>query len=124
MISYLRENLLGLADETLADFVAKNRERHPVEPDLDPEGRLTCLGDEEFHRVFGDGEGWDRFRRMFPDSDGTLRFSRVGLDGGVTQAMIYAGQQFDWNVGSGGYWLFSKRDGSWTERARVGTWIS
>ena len=124
MISYLRQNLEGLGEDTLNDFVAKNRERHPVRPDLDPEGRLTCLDDREFHRVFRDGEGWERFRRMFPDSDGTLRFSRVGLDRGVTQALIYAGQQFDWNVGSGGYRLFSKRDGSWTERGKVGTWIS
>ncbi len=124
MLSYLREKLVGLREETLADFLAKNRERHPVEPDFDQEGRLVCLDDEKFHHVFRDGEGWERFRRMFPDSDGTLRFSRVGLDRGVTQAMIYAGQQFDWNVGSGGYWLFSKRGGSWTERGKIGTWIS
>jgi hypothetical protein len=124
MLSYLRENLVGLGEETLADFVAKNRERHPVEPDFDPNGRLTCLDDREFQRVFRDGEGWERFRRMFPDSDGTLRFSRVGLDRGVTQALIYAGQQFDWNVGSGGYWLFTKRDGLWLESSKVGAWIS
>ncbi|HKH11062.1 MAG TPA: hypothetical protein VKA73_07950 [Rubrobacter sp.] len=124
VLSYLRENLPGLGEETLADFLAKNRERHPVEPDFDPEGRLTCLGDEAFRDVFRDGEGWERFRRMFPGSDGTLRFSRVGLDRGVRQALIYAGQQFDWNVGSGGYWLFSKVDGSWTGRGRAGAWIS
>ena len=124
MLSYLRENLDGLDDGTLADFVEKNRERHPIGPDLDPEGRLTRVDDGEFQRIFRDGEGWERFRRMFPDSDGTLRFSRVGLDRGVTQALIYAGQQFDWNVGSGGYWLFSKNDDRWTERGRVGNWIS
>jgi hypothetical protein len=124
MLSYLRENLEGLGEDTLADFVEKNRERQPVEPDFDREGRLTSVGDEEFRRVFRDGEGWERFRRRYPGSDGTLRFSRVGLDRGVTQALIYAGQQFDWNVGSGGYRLFSKTDGSWTERGRVGTWIS
>ena len=124
MLSYLRENLAGLVEETLNDFAAKNRERHPVAPDFDPGGRLTSLGDEEFHHVFRDGEGWERFRRTFPDSDGTLRFSRVGLDRDVTQALIYAGQQFDWNVGSGGYRLFSKTDGSWTERGKVGAWIS
>jgi hypothetical protein len=124
MLSFLRENLAGLGEETLVDFVAKNRERHPVEPDFDPGGRLVCLDDEAFHHVFRDGEGWERFRRRFPDSDGTLRFSRVGLDRGVTQALIYAGQQFDWNVGSGGYRLFSKRDGSWTECAKVGAWFS
>ena len=124
MLAYLGENLSGLGEETLADFLAKNRERHPVRPDFDPGGRLTCLDDVEFRDVFRDGDGWERFRRMFPDSDGTLRFSRVGLDRGVTQALIYAGQQFDWNVGSGGYRLFSKTDGSWTERGRAGAWIS
>ncbi len=124
MLDYLRQNLPGLGEETLADFVSKNRERHPVEPDLDPEGRLVCLDDEAFRHVFREGEGWERFRREFPRSDGTLRFSRVGLDRGVTQALIYAGQQFDWNVGSGGYRLFTKRDGSWTEGARVGAWLS
>jgi hypothetical protein len=124
MLSYLRENLVGLCEETLADFLAKNRERHPVAPDFDPEGQLVCLDDEAFHHVFRDGEGWERFRREFPRSDGTLRFSRVGLDRGVTQALIYAGQQFDWNVGSGGYRLFTRREGSWTEGAKVGAWLS
>ncbi len=123
-IFYVRKNFEGLNEETLADFLAKNREQHPVEPDLNPGGRLICVNDEEFHHIFGDGEGWDRFRRAFPGSDGTLRFSRVGFDRDVTQAMLYAGQQFDWNVGSGGFWLFSKIGGAWVEAGRVGNWIS
>ena len=124
MLSYMRENLDGLRKETLADFLAKNREQHLVEPDFNPGGRLICVGDEEFEHIFRDGDGWARFRREFPESDGTLRFSRVGLDRDVTQAMLYAGQQFDWDVGSGGFWLFSKLDGEWTEAGRVGSWLS
>jgi len=124
MLSYLRENLEGLEEETLADFLAKNREQHPVEPDLNPGGRLDCMSDEEFEHIFRDMDGWARFRREFPGSDGTLRFSRVGLHRDSTQAILYAGQQFDWNVGSGGFWLFSSLDGAWTEAGRVGSWIS
>lgn len=124
MLSYIRENLEGLHEETLADFLAKNREQHPVEPDLNPEGRLVCLDDEEFQRVFRDGEGWERFRRKFPESDGTLRFSRVGVNREVTQAVLYAGQQFDWSIGSSGYWLFSKAGGVWAEADRSGAWMS
>jgi hypothetical protein len=124
MLSYLRENLGGLDEETLNDFLAKNREQHPIGPDLNPGGRLVCVGDAEFGHIFRDGDGWARFRREFPESDGTLRFSRVGLDRGVTQAMLYAGQQFDWNIGSGGFWLFSKLDEEWTEAGSVGNWIS
>lgn len=123
MISYLRENL-DLEGETLDDFLAKNREQHPVEPELNPGGRLISLDDEEFQRMFRDGDGWDRFRQAFPESDGTLRFSRVGLNRSVTQAVLYAGQQFDWSIGSSGYWLFSKADGEWIESGRSGAWIS
>ena len=124
MLSYLRENLGGLDEEALTDFLAKNREQFPIGPDLNPGGRLFCVGDEEFEHIFRDGDGWARFRREFPESDGTLRFSRVGLDRDLTQAMLYAGQQFDWNVGSGGFWLFSKLDGEWTEAGRVGSCLS
>jgi hypothetical protein len=111
-------------EETLTDFLAKNREQHPVGSDLNPGGRLVCVGDEEFDNIFRDRDGWDRFRQEFPESDGTLRFSRVGLDRDVTQAMLCAGQQFDWNIGSGSFWLFSKLDGEWTEAGRLGNWIS
>ncbi len=124
MLSYLHGNLEGLDGETLDDFLAKNREQYPIEPDLNPGGRLVCVGDEEFEHIFRDGDGWARFRQEFPESDGTLRFSRVGLDRDVTQAMLYAGQQFDWHVGSGGFWLFSKSNGEWSETGRVGNWIS
>ena len=123
-ISYVRDNFEGLDEETLDDFLAKNREQHLVEPDLNPGGRLICVDDREFEHVFRDGEGWERFRRTFPESDGTLRFSRIGLNRDVTQAMIYAGQQFDWHVGSGGYWLFSKSNGVWAESRRLGAWLS
>jgi hypothetical protein len=123
-LSSLRENFEGLDEETLADFLAKNREQHPIEPGLNPQRRLVCVSDEEFERIFRDREGWERFRRTFPGSDGTLRFSRVGLNRDVTQAMLYAGQQFDWHIGSGGFWLFSRSDGIWTESGRLGTWIS
>jgi hypothetical protein len=124
LTSYLRENLGDVSEETLEDFAVKNREQHPVEPDLNPEGALVCLGDEEFQQVFRDADGWDRFRQTFPESDGTLRFSRVGLDRGVTQAVLYAGQQFDWSIGSGGYRLMSKSGGQWRESDRCGTWMS
>ena len=66
MLSYLRENLEGLDEETLNDFLAKNREHHPIEPDLNPGGRLVCVGDEEFEHIFRDGNGWARFRSEFP----------------------------------------------------------
>ena len=124
MLSYLCENLEGLDEETLEDFLRKYREQHPIGPDLNPCGRLVCVGEEELEQIFRDEDGWARCRRRFPGSDGTLRFSRVGLDRDSTQAMLYTGHQFDWNICSGGFWLFSKHDGEWTEAGSVGNWIS
>jgi hypothetical protein len=38
----------------------------------------------------------------------------------ATQAPVYAGRRFDRNVNSGGYRLFTRRGGSWTEQGGVG----
>jgi hypothetical protein len=65
MLSYLRENLERLDEETLNDFLAKNLEHHPIEPDLNPGGRLVCVGDEEFEHIFRDKDGPD-FAGSFP----------------------------------------------------------
>jgi hypothetical protein len=123
LAAYVRENLVGVGEETLDDFLSKNREQYPIEPDLNPGGCLICLDDEEFQRMFSDADSWDRFREKFPESDGTLRLSRVGLDRDVTQAVLYAGQQFDWSIGSSGYRMFSSSGGEWVEVGRVGNWI-
>lgn len=79
----------------MAGFLDKNRTPYPIEPDLNPGGRLVCVDDKEFGHMFRDRDGWTRFRQQFPESDGTLWFSRVGLDRCLTQAMLDAGQQFD-----------------------------
>lgn len=121
MLDYIRDNLEGVRGETISDFVGKNRERHPVESNLDPKGRLVPVNDEEFRRIFRDGEGWSRFRQTFPGSDGTLRISRVGFDVGISQALVYAGQQFDWDAGSSGFWLFEKFGEEWIEVGRAGS---
>lgn len=124
MLTFLRENLEGLHEETLADFCEKNRERHPIEPGLNPGGVLICVGDTEFGRIFRGADGWDRFREAFPTSDGTLRVSRVGFDRVLTQALVYAGQQFDFSTGSSGFWLFSRFGGEWVEAGRAGSGVS
>lgn len=124
MLEYIRENLEGIREETVSDFVEKNRGRTPVEPSLDPKGRLAPVGDEDFRHIFRDGEGWKRFRETFPESDGTLRISRVGFDGEVSQALVYAGQQFDWDTGSSRFWLFEKFGGEWVEAGRAGSEVS
>jgi hypothetical protein len=65
MFYYMRENLEGLDQETLTDFLEKNRVQHLIVPDLNSGVRLICVGDEEFEHNFRDGDGPD-FARSFP----------------------------------------------------------
>lgn len=120
MLRYLRENLPESEESVISGFVEANRRRHEVSPDLDPRGRLVPVDDERFGRIFAGPDGWERFREDFPDSDGTLRISRIGFDRSRTQALFYAGQQFDWTVGSSGFWLLVRSSTGWTELGRAG----
>jgi hypothetical protein len=124
-LSYICESISpGFSEETLADFLAKNRERHPIEPHLNPEDHLICLSDEESQSMFGDADGWNRFYQAFPESAGTVEFSRVGFSLDVTQALVYAGQQVHWLADSGNCWIFSKSGETWTKEGLLGSWIS
>lgn len=124
IISYMRGNLIGFSEETLTDFLAKSRERHPVDPDLNPGGWLTCLSDEELQSIFEDLDGWKKFYLRFPEVYGIVEFSRVGFDRDMTQALVYASHQTGWLSGIRSYWFFSKLDGAWSEPVFFGGGIS
>lgn len=123
---HARENTLpDFSRETLIDFLAKNRRSYPVDPDLNPEGRLICLSEEETRHILRDEDGWDRLRSAYPGSEGTIELSRVGFNREVTQAVIYAGQTVHWLAGSGNCWIFSRSDGAWIRKGSTGgAWIA
>ncbi len=77
----MRGNLEDLIEETLADFLAKNREQHPIEPNFNPGGRLTCVDDREFERICRTG----RDERVFAGSSPS-RMGRCGFRGSGSTA--------------------------------------
>lgn len=113
---FLREKLKDLSEETLADFLAKSKESHPVEPDLALGGGLHCMPDEEIERVYVPGRtgGWD----------GIVSFSRVGFDANVTQALGYTAQWLGPLAGDGRYWLCVKSGDRWEVLQSTLAWIS
>jgi hypothetical protein len=121
--SHLRWSVKELDEQTLADFVAKNRQGQPV-AGLVHDARLICVSAKELEAVFGDEAGWDRFRAMYPESAGVIEFSRVGFNSKQTQALVYAGMQLDWLAGDGTYRLYSKADDAWVESGRALAWVS
>ncbi|MGI8649802.1 MAG: hypothetical protein ACR2KW_05415 [Rubrobacter sp.] len=124
-MEHLREEVFSeFSRETLDDFLAKNREKYSVDPDLNPEGHLICLTEEESGQIFRGEDGWNRFMEEYPKSSGNIELSRVGLDRNLTQAMIYVGHQFHWTAGSGNCYFLSKSDGNWFVEGDLGLWIS
>jgi hypothetical protein len=113
---FLRGKLKGLSEETLADFLAKNGESHPVEPDLALGEGFHCLSDEEIERVyvpFGTG-GWD----------GIVTFSRVGFNADITQALGYTAQWLGPLAGDGMYWLCARSGDGWEVQQSTLAWVS
>ena len=120
----LRTNLKRLDEETLDDFLAKNKEPHLVAPALILGGQLIPVTDEQLREVFRDNNGWQRFRELYPESMGNVSFSRVGFNIALTQALVYAGQQVDWLMGHGAYWLLQKKENRWKKAGSAMAWIS
>jgi hypothetical protein len=121
---YLQRNLHDASEETIADFVAKNRQPYPVWPELCFGDRLIPLSDKEIRDIFAVNSGWDRFREAYPTSTGLAEFSRVGFDATRKEALVYVGVQFDWLMGSGSYQLMRHSDDGWHEVQSVMAWIS
>jgi hypothetical protein len=127
--SWLRKFLPDLSEETLADFLAKNRKPHPVEPHFTLGGQLDCLSTEDLERIFLPDDttaqaGWDRFYELYPQSEGIVSFSRVGFDANVTQALVYTAQSRDALYGRGTYWLCVKSGERWAVLQSNTAWVS
>ncbi len=120
----MRQGLKGVADDTLADYLAKNRSAHPVEPGLVLDRQLICVSSEELQDIFCDRDGWQRFRQRYPRSSGIVEYSCIGFNVQVTQALVYAGQQQDWLMGYGAYRLYWRWSDRWVESSRLLAWIS
>lgn len=120
----LRSQMANLDEDTLEDFLAKNKEAHPVAPAFVLDGQLIPLSDEDRGQIFCDSKGWDRFRAAYPESSGHVDFSRVGFNAALTQALIYVGMQAGSCAGLGAYSLLEKDGTTWKETAGAVAWIS
>ena len=122
--SYLRHSMVGLQDETLADYQRKNRSSDPLDLELVLVDQVICVSNDELRHIFQDRNGWKRFREMYPQSRGIVDFSRVGFNANMTQALVYAGIQRDWLMGHGAYLLYSRKNGVWVQTSILTAWIS
>lgn len=110
-----------LLDETLVDFLAKNKESHPVEPAFTLNGSLRPMGLEEEYRLLF-GQDLKGFQDNLPESHGIIGFSRVGFDAKLTQAFVVT------QISEGSlqtevvHWLGARSHKSWEVMKIYGYW--
>ena len=119
----LRSALEKLEEETMEDFLAKNKVSQPIPPHLLFDGQLMPVRSQDLLQILRDRDGWDRLCSIYPQSSGVVEFSRIGFNSGVTQALIYATKQLNKSTGQGGYTLFEKDDdGKWQNIGTALAW--
>ena len=105
----------GPADETLRDYLARNRvsQRLPHLPGLG--ARQVLLDADEYASMFGPrgADGWTVFYERFPNSSGYLSLSAVGFSHGHDEAFVHARRSFGEKRGEGGFFVLRKTTRGW-----------
>ncbi len=124
-LTYVLQNMHGIATDTLASFRARNTMAQVLRPDMQLGGPYTLLSQTARSQIFGQNQsGWDIFYNRYAQSPGITTFSRVGFDASLDQALVYMGTQSNWLVGAGYYYLLEKVNGSWSIDQQVMVWVS
>ncbi|MBU7026127.1 MAG: hypothetical protein HXS48_04220 [Theionarchaea archaeon] len=124
MLQRAQQEMSGVEQETLDDFLAKNGQSHPLGDYFNIKTRIVLISDEERKKIFGESFGWIKFYVRYPLSDGILTFSRVGFNDEMDQALAYIGHSKGWLEGIGYYVLLTKENGVWTIQDKMVLWIS
>jgi len=125
--SIVHKRLNTVEQETLADYLGKNKESHILTGISDLGIAYVLVTDDDLKEAFsehGIDRGWTRFYKKYPGSSGIVFFSTVGFNRDNTQAFVYAGKQCGGLCGAGDYVLLKKENGIWAIQQRMALWVS
>jgi hypothetical protein len=120
----VRLKMPTVSQETLSDFQEKNKKSYPIERAFKLSLPYVLFGEKEDKEIFQDAQSWRDFYKRYPDSQGLITLSKVGFDSGMSQALVYVGNQQAGLGGAGYYVLLSKKNDTWSIQERYGAWIS
>jgi hypothetical protein len=124
-LSYVKEKMSSLAQETINDFKAKNTKSYPLGTFINQKGNYVILDDQEKNWLFEPKSRWEKFYEKYPASQGLLTFSRVGFNPARNQAFVYVANQWERFAGSGLYVLLEKtKDQTWIIADELRIWNS
>ncbi len=126
LVTYLKEHIPPLDEETVRDFITANRETIHLGDVYTLDDVFIVLTEEEMQALFEPDvyRGWDTFRVRYPASQGLLMVSQIGFNTARTQALICVGQQLDGLMGYGEYVAFGRSDGEWQRIGRAMAWMA
>lgn len=123
--NYFKDVLKTLKFETFKDFKIKNSKPDTISDNFNCKSfKVVILTSSIIDSIFTKGKGWSDFYEKFGKTQGMLSFSKIGFDKKRSQALLYYGNQSDWEAGIGYYILFEKKNGKWIEVSSVMAWIS
>jgi hypothetical protein len=115
-----------LLDETYDSFIVQNKEIGKLSIYKLP-SKVYPIKQDIINVIFSRSNwtnGWDIFYLIFPSSQGITSFSRVGFSTDKSQALLFSATQRNYLVGSGNFYVFSKKDGKWSLSDSKNIWIS
>jgi hypothetical protein len=123
-LSYIEQELGGVTRDLLQDFTDKNQETRDLEAALNLSVDYVFISQAEQEALFSTDTGWTEFYEKYPASQGLLSLSRVGFNPQRDQALVYVGNQSDWLLGVGFYFLLAQRDGAWKVVEEIFAWVT
>ena len=123
-IDYIKSGLKSLSDETLDDYMARNKEPGQLSPDMQLGVDYVLLSTDELRKISSQPDWPEVMAERYSGSGGYLILSRVGFNAELDQALIYVGDVAGPLMGAGFYYLLEKRNGEWVLTEQIMVWIS
>jgi len=122
----VRKQLVGLRQDTVDDFLLKNKESVTLGNEFPKDLNVVLVPDNQIHKILAADEvkGWAVLRTRYPGTIGMHRFSRVGFSKDGTQALLGGSGQSDSMGSSGGFALLNWDGSVWQVAAYAQLWIS
>jgi hypothetical protein len=121
------KNLPELMQDTLDNYRVKGKECHTLRKQFNIPVKYLLVTDKDIEPLFPKGEVdrvWRRFYNKYPKSSGIISLSNIGLNGEMTQALVYTGRSCGGLCGAGYYVMLTKEDGFWSIKSKINTWVS
>ena len=123
-MDYVKSGLKSISNETLDNFLKRNKQANQLSPDMDLGVNYTLISRDELHQITSQSDWGNVLAEKYPGAHGYMIFSRVGFNNSLDQAVIYVGNMAGPLMGSGYYYLMEKQNGKWGIKEQIMVWIS